>query len=263
MRLPGNVLTLDPAGRSAAFDARRELANLAGAQRRMLPQVAPQVPGYEIALWYRPLCAATGDYHDFFPSPGGRTALFVGDGSGHGPVASVLAATARAIFRTYPGLHGTAGDALTTAGRLLHDLIPPDLFMTGLYLALAEDGQVTWASAGHEPPLRLSRAGWVTAADLTAVRLPLGINPDETYPTVRWQLAPGERLLLFTDGLWEVRNRGGQPFGRRRLQRELAARAGLPVGEMVRGLVARAAAHRGGEDFEDDVTVVGVERRAE
>ncbi len=103
----------------------------------------------------------------------------------------------------------------------------------------------------------------MTAADLTAVGMPLGINPDETYTTVRWQLAPGERLLLFTDGLWEVHNRAGEAFGRRGLQRELAARAGLPLGEMVRGLVTCAAEYRGREDFEDDVTVVGVERRAE
>ena len=189
--------------------------------------------------------------------------MFVGDGSGHGPAASVLGATLRAIFRTYPGLHEEAGNTLTTVGRLLHDLIPADLFMTGLYLTLEEDGQVTWASAGHEPPLRVSRAGRVTAADLTAIGMPLGIDPDETYTTVRWQLAPGERLLLCTDGLWEVHNRVGQAFGRRGLQRELAACAGLPLDDMVRGVVARAAEHRGREDFEDDFTVVGVERWAE
>jgi phosphoserine phosphatase RsbU/P len=258
----GNVLRPVPA-ETAAFDARRELDKLAGAQRRMLPQSAPEVPGYAIALSYRPACAATGDYHDFFPMPGRRTAVFVGDGSGHGPAACMLGATARAIFRTHPGLHGEAGNTLTNAGRLLHDLIPSDFFMTGLYLALEEDGQVSWASAGHEPPLRVSLAGQVTAADLTAVGMPLGLNPDETYTTVHWQLAPGERLLLFTDGLWEVHNRVGEAFGRRGLQRELAARAGLPLGDMVRGLVACAAEHRGREDFEDDVTVVGVERRAE
>jgi sigma-B regulation protein RsbU (phosphoserine phosphatase) len=249
--------------RKVVFSSRRELAKLAAAQRRMLPQSAPEIPGYELALLYRPSDAATGDYHDFFHLPNARTGVFVGDGSGHGPAASLLAATVRALFHTYPNLHGEAGNTLGTAGRLLHDLIPSDLFMTGLYLALEEDGQVTWASAGHEPPLRVSLAGQVTVTDLTAVGMPLGINPDETYTTVRWQLAPGERLLLFTDGLWEVPNRAGQAFGRRGLQRELAARAGLPLGDMVRGLVARATEHHGREDFEDDFTVVGVERRIE
>jgi serine phosphatase RsbU (regulator of sigma subunit) len=260
MLLLGSFIRPRPAKRPALSDASRELAKLASAQRRMLPQAAPAVPGYELALVYRPACAATGDYHDFFHLPRGRTAMFVGDGSGHGPAASVLGATARAVFRTYPHLHGAAGNTLTAAGRLLHGLLPSDLFMTGVYLALDENGHVSWASAGHEPPLRVSPAGRVTPADLAAVGIPLGINADEAYATVHWQLAPGERLLLFTDGLWEVRNRGGLLFGRHRLQVELATHASLPLSDMVHALVARAAEHHGGEDFEDDFTVVGIRR---
>jgi sigma-B regulation protein RsbU (phosphoserine phosphatase) len=255
------VLTNPLGPRPGSFDARRELQKLADAQRRLLPQAAPKLPGYATVLVYRPACAATGDYHDFFPLPGGRTAAFVGDGSGHGPAACVLGATARAIFRTYPGLHAEPGETLTVVNRLLAGLLPSDLFMTGVYVALRRDGQVTWASAGHMPPLRISRVGRVTPLDLAAVRLPLGINADEVYATVRWQLAPGERLLLVTDGLWEVRNWHGQALGRRRLQEELTRRAGLSLADMVRALVDRAVTHRGGTDFEDDFTIVAFERR--
>jgi sigma-B regulation protein RsbU (phosphoserine phosphatase) len=237
------------------------LEKLADAQRRLLPQVAPKIPGYAAVLAYRPSCAATGDYHDFFPASGGRTAAFVGDGSGHGPAACVLGATARAIYRTYPGLHAEPGETLTVVNRLLASLLPSDLFMTGVYVVLGGDGQVTWASAGHLPPLRISRAGSVTPPDLAAVRLPLGINSEEVYTTVRWQLALKERLLLVTDGLWEVRNWHGQALGRGRLQEELTRRAGLPLADLVRALVDRAVTHRGETDFEDDFTVVAFERR--
>jgi sigma-B regulation protein RsbU (phosphoserine phosphatase) len=246
--------------RPRRYDARRELARLAATQRRLLPQAVPEVAGYKLTLLYQPACVATGDYHDFFPLPGGRFAVFVGDGAGHGPAASVLGATARAIFRTYPGLHEEAGNTLTTAGRLLHGLFPADLFLTGVYVGLEAEGRVAWASAGHEPPLRVSPVGRVATVDLAPVGLPLGINANEAYTTVRWQLTPGERLLLFTDGLWEVRNQDGMAFGRPRLQRELAAAAGLPLGDMVRALVARAANHCGRKIFADDFTVIGVER---
>jgi sigma-B regulation protein RsbU (phosphoserine phosphatase) len=246
--------------RPASNDAGRELARLASAQRRLLPQAAPSVPGYELTLAYRPACAATGDYHDFFPSEH-TAATFVGDGSGHGPAASVLAATARALFRTYPDLHGEPGDTLTVVGRLLHELMPPDLFMTGVYLRLEEDGQVSWASAGQDPPLRLSATGRVAPPDLEPVGLPLGLEPVKSYPTIRWQLTPSERLLLFTDGLVEARNAAGEEFGRRRLQDELGGLSHLPLEAMVRRLIARVAEHRGGADFEDDFTVVGVARR--
>jgi serine phosphatase RsbU (regulator of sigma subunit) len=228
----------------------------------MLPQTPPKIPGYAVALAYRPACAVTGDYHDFFPFRDGHIAAFIGDASGHGPAACVLGATARAVFRTYPGLHAAPGDTLTTVNRLLSGVLPSDLFMTGVYLALESDGRGTWASAGHMPPLRISPAGGVTPPDLTPVGLPLGINADEVYSTIHWQLAPGERLLLFTDGLWEVRNRHGQALGRHRLYEESVRRAGLPLASLVCALVARAVAHRGGNEFEDDFTVLAFERLA-
>jgi serine phosphatase RsbU (regulator of sigma subunit) len=169
----------------------------------------------------------------------------------------------RAIFRTHPGLHAEPGKTLTTAGALVHDLLPPDLFMTGVYLVLEVGGRVCWAAAGHEPPLRVSPAGQVTPRDLSPVRQPLGIDASEEYPTVSWMLTPGERLVLFTDGLVETHDASGETFGRSRLRAELAALARLPLSAMVRELTARAAAHHGGYDFEDDFTLVGIERWAE
>ncbi len=244
------------------FDARGELDRLGLTQRRLLPQTAPRVAAYGLALDYRPACSATGDYHDFFHRPDGHTAVFVGDGSGHGPAASMLVATMRAILHTHPELHASPGDTLAAAGRLFHGLTPPDLFMTGVYLLLGAGGRVSWASAGHDPPLRVSRRGRVAPVDLEAVGFPLGIHPGEGYATVAWHLAPGERLVLFTDGLVEARAAGGEPFGRGRLRSAVAELAPLALEELVRALVARAADHMHESEFEDDLTVVAVERPA-
>jgi sigma-B regulation protein RsbU (phosphoserine phosphatase) len=133
--------------------------------------------------------------------------------------------------------------------------------MTGLYLRAEEAGRVSWSSAGHEPPLRVSPDGWVIAADLEAGGLPLGIDPDQVYATVHWQLARGERLLLFTDGLWEACDEKGRAFGRQRLRVELSRLSRLPLHALVRQLVKRVAEYRGGEDFEDDFTLMALERR--
>jgi serine phosphatase RsbU (regulator of sigma subunit) len=243
--------------------ARRELEVLAAAQRRLLPQAAPEFPGYELCLAYRPARAATGDYHDFFPRPAGRLAVFVGDGSGHGPAASMLMATMRAILHTHAGLHREPGATLAGVAPLFHALTAADLFMTGVYLLLGAGGCVSWASAGHDPPLRIRPGASVAAADLGPVGLPLGVTAAPAYATVCWRLRRGERLLLFTDGLVEAARRAdGAPFSRPRLRAELARLARRPLAEMVRGLIARVNAHQGARRFEDDFTVVAVERVA-
>jgi phosphoserine phosphatase RsbU/P len=247
----------------AQFDAGRELNKLASAQRRFLPQRAPEVGGYELALAYRPAHVVTGDYHDFFKRPDGWTSAFVGDGSGHGPTTSMLVATMRAILWTHPERHTSPGETLTMAGKMFHTLIGTGEFMTGLYIVFRAGGEIAWASAGHDPPLRIGSDGRVAVVDLTPVGLPLGIDPDVVYTTVSWILDPGERLVLFTDGLVEAASSEGEVFGRARLQSELREVIYLPLKDMVRELIARTSAHCAGADFEDDYTILGVERRTD
>jgi sigma-B regulation protein RsbU (phosphoserine phosphatase) len=242
--------------------ARRELENLAAAQRRLLPQTAPAWPGYDLCLAYRPALVVTGDYHDFFPRPDGRLAVFVGDASGHGPAASMLMATMRALLHTHVGLHREPGETLAAVAPMFHRLTAADLFMTGVYLLLGEEGRISWASAGHDPPLHVRPQAVVPAADLGPVGFPLGISDSADYETVCWRLHKGERLLLFTDGLVEAHRGDGQAFGRQRLRAHLSRDSTVPLAEMVRRLLARVEAHQGSGQFEDDFTIVAVERVA-
>jgi sigma-B regulation protein RsbU (phosphoserine phosphatase) len=232
---------------------------MASAQRAILPQRAPASDDYRLALAYKPACFVTGDYHDFFPRAQGQMAAFVGDGSGHGPTASILVASMRAILRTHPERHTTPGQTLTFAGRMFHDLVSPGQFMTGLYLVLGAQGLVSWAAAGQDPPLRINRRGDIAPVDVEPVGLPLGIEPEVIYPTVQWQLEPGERLVLFTDGLVEAAGAAGDLFGRARLRAAVSALSHLSLQEMILELVVHAAAHCGAQ-FEDDFTILGIER---
>jgi len=243
--------------------ARRELNKLAKAQQRLLAEHAPEIPGYRAVLKYRPAYFATGDYHDFFERPDGSAAIFIGDGSGHGPSACMLMATMRALLRTHPALHGEPGETLAAAGAMFRDLIPSDSFMTGLYVLL-EDRGISWAAAGHHPPVRIQPDGTIPPSDFDQGGLPLGIHADGlvSYETVRWPLAPGERLLLFTDGLYEAQNRDGVKFGRERLEESLRQSLGRPLQEMVDGILERVSRHLHGAEFEDDFTLIGIEKFA-
>ncbi|HJZ55333.1 MAG TPA: PP2C family protein-serine/threonine phosphatase [Gemmataceae bacterium] len=235
-----------------------KLCNL---QRRILPQVAPKVPGYKLCLAYRPAFVVTGDYHDFFIRSDGKTGVFVGDASGHGPAASMLMAIMRTILRTHQ-VHREPGRTLTDAGRIFHDQVPSDLFMTGVYLLLEPHGRVCWAAAGHHPPLWVTRAGEAVPADFSVIGPVLGYEPEMQYKTIPCELGIGDRMLLFTDGVWEARNEAGEPFNRLRLWQHMQFSMEDPLETAVHQLVGVVADHARGGEIEDDFTILAVERTA-
>ncbi len=232
---------------------------LCNLQRRILPQVAPVVAGYRLKLAYRPAFAVTGDYHDFFPRADGTVGTFIGDGSGHGPAASMLMAMMFTVLRTHD-IHTDPGRTLTAAGRMFHQLIPSDLFMTGVYLILAPNGEVSWAAAGHHPPVLVTRRGVVNPIDYTFIGPVLGIDPGKQYETVHERIETGDRLILFTDGLYEARNAAGEQFSRPRIGQHIQYTMDDPLDEAIDGLVQKVTEHLSGAEFEDDFTVLGIER---
>ena len=246
--------------RSPDPEDRAAWVKLCNLQRRILPQEPPAVPGFRLRLAYRPAFVVTGDYHDFFARPDGRTAAFLGDGSGHGPAASMLMAIMRTILRVRDEVHREPGRTLADAGRHFHDLIPSDLFMTGVYLLFGDDGWVSWAAAGHHPPVWVARSGVPAPTDFTVIGPVLGLDPGADYPTVRWRLAPRDRMILFTDGLYEARNRAGEPFNRHRVWQYLQVTMDDPLEQVVGGLVGAVRRHLEGAEFEDDFTILAVER---
>src|SRR5262245_4248032 len=242
------------------YSTEKELLELARAQRQMLSQFPPEVSGYEQILAYRPAFFATGDYHDFFQCGSGH-AVFVGDGSGHGPAASIVMVTMRTILHTHSEIHTDPAGTLGAACKMLHRLVPSDRFMTGLYLLMEKDGWVSWASAGHHPPIWLRRPDTIEPLDLAPIGLPLAPWPDELYQNTRWQLKVGDRLMLFTDGLVEARNRHGAQLGRPFLQQHMLRNRDSPLRQVVDRLLDEVNRHLAGADFEDDFTIVALERQ--
>src|SRR5262245_13280612 len=172
---PAETTAPDPSPfREGGNEDRRAWSKLCNLQRRILAKNAPTIVGYKVVLAYRPAFVVTGDYHDFFLRPNGDAAVFVGDGSGHGPAASMLMAMMRTILKTHPELHGQPGETLNRAGALFHELVPTDLFMTGVYMLLGGNGIVSWACAGHHPPLRVNSSGESHPVDLDVIGNVLG-----------------------------------------------------------------------------------------
>jgi sigma-B regulation protein RsbU (phosphoserine phosphatase) len=145
---------------------------------------------------------------------------------------------------------------------MFHALIPSDLFMTALLLRLGSGGRIDWAAAGQHPPLRMSAEQVVPLNQATA-GLPLGIFPDERYQTGRCQLLPGERLIAFTDGIFEAANRQGKQFGTAGIISclEKLTHAACMSEPLLDLLIEDVKGHMDGLDFEDDFTLMAIERR--
>jgi anti-sigma regulatory factor (Ser/Thr protein kinase) len=220
-------LVAEALGRARLYDAERRTADLL--QRTMLPQLLPHRPGVGLAVRYQPVTtgtAAGGDFYDAFEVSDGRLALVIGDVVGRGVAAATVMGQVRAAVRGAALAEADPGAVFSSLDRLMANLdevsslrvgwyrhrsedplslgVEGELFVTMLYCLLEPGtGRLTMASAGHFPPV-LMRASGVEFAGLSPGP-PLGVPGDR--PVATTDLADGDALLAFTDGLLERRDR--------------------------------------------------------
>jgi len=205
--------------RRAEEDREREAQELSAArviQQQLLPKELPSLPGWRLASYYQPARAVGGDFYDFLELPDSQLALVAGDVTDKGIPAALVMTTTHSIFRgDAPGLV-SPGAVLEQANNRLYPDIPAHMFVTCLYAVLdPRSGRLRYANAGHNLPY-VATADGVT--ELRARGMPLGAMPDMTYEENEAYLAPGESILLHSDGLVEAHNPAGEMFGFPRLQ---------------------------------------------
>jgi PAS domain S-box-containing protein len=175
-------------------------------QRSLLPERLPRIEGLEIAPRYRPAshgAAVGGDWYDAFERADGRVALVVGDVVGHGLRAAATMGQLRNAFRAYGLAEASPAEVMARVNRLVISG-GEDAMATALYLVLdRETGEVSFASAGHPPPLVLSRDGTMFLEGGRSV--PVGAAESGIFREADAVLPPGASLLLYTDGLVERR----------------------------------------------------------
>lgn len=232
-------------------------------QRSLLPAHPPAVPGLALAAVCRYCDETGGDYFDFLPFDGPKTGLVglaVGDVTGHGLEAALLMTTARALLRPRAAAPGTPAEVLADVNReLARDTMGTGRFMTLFYLELDPAARAAaYARAGHDPALRHDPATGRTS-ELTCQGMILGATDDARYETGHVAgLAPGEVLLIGSDGLWEARNAAGEMFGKDRTRAVLAAAAPDGPQAVCDALMAALDAFRGSVPLADDVTLLAV-----
>ncbi len=227
-------------------------------QQTLLPKSEPDLPGYDIAAFYKPAREVGGDFYDFLELEDGRLGLIIGDVTDKGVPAAMVMATTRTLLRASAQRFDSPGDVLERVNDVLVPDIPPNMFVTCLYAILnPASGRLHYANAGHDLPYRRRRRA---AEELRATGMPLGLMPGMGYEEKEVFIEEGDTILFYSDGLVEAHDPEREMFGFPRLQGLVGAhRSG--GASLVEFLLLELARFTGEAwEQEDDITLVTLER---
>lgn len=230
-------------------------------QRSFLPSELPSIQGYDTAAFYRPAVAEAevgGDFYDLFPVSDGDISIVIGDVSGKGLNAAVQTAMGKYMVRAYAAEDPSPASVLGRFNRVFCEYAPEGVFLTAFLGVLdPKDNVLTYASAGHNPPLLYSSSsGRVEQISVTGIAL--GIEDLVEYTKRRIQLLPGDVLLLYTDGATDVKE-DGRRLDIEGLQQLFSATVHAPAEQIVRN-VFDGICDFARERLTDDVALVVVKR---
>jgi serine phosphatase RsbU (regulator of sigma subunit)/anti-sigma regulatory factor (Ser/Thr protein kinase) len=239
------------------FEQELEVARLI--QQNFLPKELPDLPGWQIAAYYRPAREVGGDFYDVIPLSDGRVALVVGDVTDKGVPAALVMSATRSVLRSSAQRLIEPGVVLERVNELLCPDMPAKMFVTCLYGVLDPGtGHLRFANAGHDLPYVKTADGVV---ELRARGMPLGLMPGMVYEEKETVLAPGESVLLHSDGIVEAHDPDRGMFGFPRLKETVAHTVGGQA--LIDCVIAELDAFTGpGAEQEDDITMVTLERSA-
>jgi sigma-B regulation protein RsbU (phosphoserine phosphatase) len=252
----------------------RDLEAAAKVQRSLLPPDDAAVPAATVAWRYVPCQDLAGDFLNFFPLDAEHTGLFVVDVSGHGVPSSLMAVTVgrflspkvseqSLLVRQRPDggvAVATPAEVATQLNRLFQADEFSGLYFTILYGVLhVPTGRLDYVSGGHPALVHVPMNG--PPAYHGAEGFPIGFVPDVEYTQVSLQLAPGDRIYLYSDGVTEAMDKDQNPLGEQALVDCIAAGRRQPLDETVAGLLATVEQWCQPNGPLDDVSILGLEWR--
>jgi serine phosphatase RsbU (regulator of sigma subunit) len=238
---------------------KRDLQIAREIQTWLLPGVPPQIPGVSIAYATRPANTVAGDYYDVFPRPGktnedNRVVLAVADVAGKSIPAAMLMATFQASLKTLSTAHVPLPELAANMNRYASTNSQGGLRFTTAFLAEYDPIGRTlhYINAGHNNPILRRASGRIERLDVGG--LPYGIQPEVKYESATITIAPGDWLIIFTDGLVEAENARQDEYGEARLLAAIEAGKATEPAEMLKRLMAELDLFVGNTPQHDDVT---------
>jgi len=238
----------------------RELATARRIQQGLLPDHIPSPERFHIAARYVSMHEVAGDFYDFLGSTPTALTILVADVSGHGVPAALIASMVKIAAASHAHTSDDSGRLLTGMSETLQGQLGGQFLTAGCLHLDATSSAAVFAGAGHPPMIHWRNTDQQIAL-VPSEGILIGVLPS-TYASTHLTLAPGDRLVLYTDGVLEAANAAGEFFGDRRFHRVIAEQAREPGSVMAQAILDEMqrwiAPARG---FDDDVTVVVVEVR--
>ena len=227
-------------------------------QTSILPREVPRLPGFDIAARYLPMSAVAGDFYDFLAPKPNQLGILVADVTGHGVPAALIASMLKVAFTSQAPHAQDPARVLSGLNKALCGKFE-EHFVTAAYLYADLDARtIRYAGAGH-PPLLVSSRSTGLARSIEQNGFFLGMFPEAGYSSIEFQLIPGDRYVLYTDGLPESKNAKGEEFSLVRCKQFLDANPNLAAGTLADGLlneIGRWAARASDQLQEDDMTLL-------
>jgi sigma-B regulation protein RsbU (phosphoserine phosphatase) len=242
----------------------QELLMAGRVQAGMMPEGPPQLKDWELTARLEPALETSGDFFDFIPLPNGKWGFVVADVTDKGLGSAVFMALSSSLLRTYAVNYPTlpAFAIATVNERILSDT-RGSLFVTVFYGILdPNSNRLRYVNAGHNPPLLLSAVKSKRMEMLRPTGMAIGISEKGFWKQKLVKMAPGDVLVLYTDGVTEAQAPNGDFFGEGRLQEIVRSKFNRPVQEIQSAVFDEVNRFTGGGPRQDDIAVMVLARRA-
>jgi ligand-binding sensor domain-containing protein/serine phosphatase RsbU (regulator of sigma subunit) len=233
----------------------KELEDARRLQISLLPKEVPLLPGFDIAVYMKTATEVGGDYYDFSVADDGTLSVAFGDATGHGMQAGTIVTLMKGLFVSDVARFGVL-EFLEHCSRTIKELKMGRLFMAFSLLRLK--GHAVALSSAGMPPVYLYRAASRAVEEIMVKGLPLGAMKHPRYDLHETTLAPGDTLLILTDGLPEQKNAAGDMFAYGRVQESFRNAAGGTPEAIVHRLAGDIEAWMLGLPQEDDITLIAI-----
>ena len=229
-------------------------------QMSMLPAKCPQMEGFQIAASSVPAREVGGDFYDFIEMGDGKVGLIIGDVTGKSVSGALVMAAARSVYRMLSEEGLKVDEIMSRGNRRAKKDMRKGMFVALLYALLdGRERSVILCSAGQTQPIHFSaKEGMASLVQTEGDTLPIGIVDDVEYKETRLELAPGDRIVFYTDGIVEAMNEKQEIYGFERLLKLVESAGSLDADDLLKEIMDRVNAFAGGAQQQDDLTLIVV-----